>query len=188
MPYMNDNTLQMAPIISDSDSKDQDLLEPIAVTGFSLRMPQDAEDPQAFWQLLEEKKCTMTEWPKDRMNIDAFYHPDHDRHDTVRPCQFIPPYQMLKHFGQIYARGGHFLRGDLASFDAPFFSISGNEAAAMDPQQRILLETSYRALENGRYQFQGQLQRVTLISRHSWHSNREVVRLQDRGLHRIYGR
>lgn len=46
-------------------------------------------------------------------------------------------------------RGGNFLTGDLAAFDAPFFSIPPAEAACIDPQQRILLETSYRALENG---------------------------------------
>ena len=49
-------------------------------------------------------------------------------------------------------RGGNFLTGDLAAFDAPFFSISPAEAACIDPQQRILLETSYRALENGESQ------------------------------------
>ncbi|KAF2470531.1 polyketide synthase PksD [Lindgomyces ingoldianus] len=44
--------------------------------------------------------------------------------------------------------GSYFLNGDPAAFDAPFFSITAHEAAAMDPQQRWLLETSYRALEN----------------------------------------
>jgi acyl transferase domain-containing protein len=34
-------------------------------------------------------------------------------------------------------------------FDAPFFSISTTEAAALDPQQCLLLETAYQALENG---------------------------------------
>jgi acyl transferase domain-containing protein len=47
------------------------------------------------------------------------------------------------------ARGGHFLEDDPASFDAPFFSITAKEAAAMDPQHRCLLEISYLALENG---------------------------------------
>ena len=46
-------------------------------------------------------------------------------------------------------RGGHFLKENLAAFDAPFFSIASAEAASMDPQQRGLLETTYRALENG---------------------------------------
>jgi acyl transferase domain-containing protein len=44
----------------------------------------------------------------------------------------------------------HFLKDDIAAFDAPFFSITPAEAACMDPQQRWLLETAYRALENGK--------------------------------------
>jgi acyl transferase domain-containing protein len=44
----------------------------------------------------------------------------------------------------------HFLAEDMAAFDAPFFSISPNEAACMDPQHRHLLESVYRALENGK--------------------------------------
>lgn len=41
------------------------------------------------------------------------------------------------------------MKEDLAAFDASFFSITADEAKAMDPQHRLLLETSYRALENG---------------------------------------
>jgi acyl transferase domain-containing protein len=48
-------------------------------------------------------------------------------------------------------QAGHFLKEDVAGFDAPFFSIPPQEAECMDPQQRLLLETSYHALENGRY-------------------------------------
>ena len=74
----------MSPIRSPPDSREEDLLEPIAVIGFSLRLPQDAVTPQTFWRMLKEKKCAMTDWPRDRINMDAFYHPDHDRRDTVR--------------------------------------------------------------------------------------------------------
>lgn len=57
-------------------------------------------------------------------------------------------YTFLTH-SQLNVRGGHFLQGDLAAFDAPFFSIPRAEAVSMDPQQRGLLEESYKALENG---------------------------------------
>jgi acyl transferase domain-containing protein len=39
---------------------------------------------------------------------------------------------------------------DISTFDSDFFSISAKEAASLDPQQRGLLETTYRALENGK--------------------------------------
>lgn len=44
--------------------------------------------------------------------------------------------------------GGHFLSEDPAYFDAPFFSITKGEAVSLDPQQRLVLENVYLALEN----------------------------------------
>ncbi|KNG88668.1 polyketide synthase [Aspergillus nomiae NRRL 13137] len=99
---------------------------PIAVIGFSLKFPGDANSSEAFWRMLEEKRCAMTEWPVDRVNLEAFIHRD----------------------SKDYVLGAHFMKEDPALFDAPFFGISGTEAAAMDPQHRILLETAYRALES----------------------------------------
>ena len=40
------------------------------------------------------------------------------------------------------------MRQDVAAFDANFFSISHNEAMAMDPNQRFMLEVAYEAFEN----------------------------------------
>jgi acyl transferase domain-containing protein len=48
----------------------------------------------------------------------------------------------------MYVKGGHFLAEDPFRFDAPFFNITREEAAAMDPQHRLVLECSYEALEN----------------------------------------
>ena len=62
---------------------ENDKLEPIAVIGFAARLPQDATTAESFWQLLCEGRSARSEIPKDRFNIDAFYHPDPDRIDAV---------------------------------------------------------------------------------------------------------
>ncbi|KAF1852053.1 polyketide synthase PksD [Cucurbitaria berberidis CBS 394.84] len=105
-------------------------MEPIAIVGLAFRLPQGVEDESSFWDVLEQSKSVMTAWPESRVNIDAFIRP-HDATPNTLP-----------------SRGAHFLSQDITVFDAPFFSISSREAASMDPQQRILLETSYHALEN----------------------------------------
>ncbi|KAL7629709.1 hypothetical protein AAE478_001232 [Parahypoxylon ruwenzoriense] len=105
-------------------------MEPIAVTGFAFELPQGAGDEPSFWDMLEKGKNAMTEWPASRAHIGAFYQPGSTERNTLS------------------SKGGHFLKQDPAAFDAPFFSITSKEAMSMDPQQRWLLEISYRALEN----------------------------------------
>lgn len=56
---------------------------PIAIIGFSLKFPQDATSPDAFWKMLTEKRCAMTDLPTDRVHLNAFYNPDGTRRDTV---------------------------------------------------------------------------------------------------------
>ncbi|RYO98174.1 hypothetical protein DL766_005197 [Monosporascus sp. MC13-8B] len=106
-------------------------MDPIAIVGFSFRLPQEALDERSFWDILQSRRSLMTPWPESRLDLDSFY----DGNEHRKPYMFS-------------ARGGHFLKGDVAAFDAPFFSITENEAIAMDPQHRLALETSYRALEN----------------------------------------
>ncbi|KAL2008035.1 hypothetical protein VTN00DRAFT_8017 [Thermoascus crustaceus] len=103
---------------------------PIAIVGMACRLPGDAVNPDKLWDMCARKQSAWSEVPKDRFNIDAFYHPNADRN------------------GCINNRGGYFLKEDIAAFDASFFSISPAEAKSMDPQQRILLESVYEALEN----------------------------------------
>ncbi|KAL5620753.1 hypothetical protein FOBRF1_003999 [Fusarium oxysporum] len=102
----------------------------IAIVGIGLRFPGDASSPEELWKVLERGETQWSEFPKDRLNIDGYYHPSGDRQ------------------GSISFRGAHFIKGNFASFDASFFSISAEDAKAIDPQQRILLEASYEALEN----------------------------------------
>lgn len=69
---------------------EDDHSEPIAIIGFSARLPQDAATTEEFWKMLCEGRSTRTEIPKDRFNIDAFYHPDPDRVDTVSRTLVAP--------------------------------------------------------------------------------------------------
>lgn len=67
----------------------------------------------------------------DRYNTTAFYHANSTKRQNVIPT-----------------RGCHFLKEDPYLFDAAFFNITGTEAVAMDPKQRIALEIAYEAIEN----------------------------------------
>ncbi|PGH19323.1 hypothetical protein AJ80_04076 [Polytolypa hystricis UAMH7299] len=107
-----------------------DPIMPIAVIGMAGRYPADASNPGKLWDLISKSRSALTKVPKDRFNVDAFYHPHNERQGTTN------------------ARGGHFMERDVSAFDAPFFSITPNEAKAMDPQQRMALECTYEALEN----------------------------------------
>ncbi len=102
--------------------------DPIAIIGLGCRFP-NADDPEAFWQLLRNGVDVIREVPDDRWDVDAFYEPS----AGVR--------------GKANTRWGGFLE-DVASFDPGFFGISPREASRMDPQQRLLLEVSWEALEN----------------------------------------
>ena len=114
-----------------SNSIDGDASMPIAIIGIGGRFPGEATNPEKLWDMISNGRSAMSEVPKDRFNIDAFYHPHAERQGTMN------------------VRGGHFLKDDISSFDAPFFSITPAEAGAMDPQQRMALEVAYEGLENG---------------------------------------
>ena len=104
------------------------LREPIAVVGMGCRFP-GAENPEAFWQLLRDGASAIGQAPMDRWDVDTYYHPDPE------------------HPGSSYTREGGFLPY-ADRFDAHFFGISPLEAGSMDPQQWLLLEVSWEALEN----------------------------------------
>lgn len=103
--------------------------EPIAIVGMGLRFPGGADGVEEFWDLLVAGRDGVTEIPADRWDVDAMFDPDPEAH------------------GKSYTRWGGFLH-DVDRFDAPFFGISPREAVSMDPQQRILLEVAWEAIED----------------------------------------
>lgn len=109
------------------------LSEPIAIVGSGCRFAGGVNKPSDLWKLLANPTDLAREIPAARFNIDAFFHPDGEYHGTTNSPK------------------AYFLEQDHRVFDAGFFNITPKEAAAIDPQQRMLLEVVYEALENAGY-------------------------------------
>src|SRR5262245_15884966 len=88
-----------------------------------------ASDPSSFWRLLRDGVDAITEVPADRWDVNALYDPNPD----------TP--------GKTCTRWGGFVN-EVDLFDADFFGISPREAERMDPQQRLVLEVVWEALED----------------------------------------
>jgi phthiocerol/phenolphthiocerol synthesis type-I polyketide synthase C len=100
----------------------------IAIVGASCRFP-GADDLDGFWRLLESAGDAISEVDDGRWSTRFYYHPSRNEP------------------GKSYTWAAGLITGvDL--FEPAFFGISPREAAQMDPQQRILLELVWHALEN----------------------------------------
>lgn len=105
--------------------------EPIAVVGMGCRFPGSANSPDQFWELLRSGRDAVSEISAERWDVDAYYDPDP---------------QLA---GRVYTRRAALLdRRTIEDFDPQFFGIAPREAAAMDPQQRMLLEVCWESVEH----------------------------------------
>ncbi|KAI1175538.1 beta-ketoacyl synthase [Nemania sp. FL0916] len=103
---------------------------PIAVVGVAFRLPGGVTNLENFQDLINNGRSGFVPVPEDRWNRDAFFNTQQNAKSGIP----------TKH--------GYFLEEDISKFDARFFNISPQEAATMDPKQRLLLHTTYEALEN----------------------------------------
>ncbi|KAJ6150676.1 hypothetical protein N7470_007270 [Penicillium chermesinum] len=129
-PHISSNKINNGLFRDETVKNDEIGALPVAIVGMSFRFPQGLESEDSFWEALTKGRSACSTFPKSRIRMEGVYDPDEER---------------LNGFP---LRGGHFVDGDVAAFDAPFFTIGPGEAAEIDPQSRILLETTYHALEN----------------------------------------
>src|SRR6202007_120434 len=102
---------------------------PIAVIGMACRLPGGIDSPEQLWEALLRGDDLVTEIPPDRWNADEYYDPEPG----------VP--------GRSVSKWGAFL-DDAAGFDSEFFGINEREATSIDPQHRLLMETSWEAVEH----------------------------------------
>jgi acyl transferase domain-containing protein len=55
----------------------------IAIVGVACRFPGEATNPEMLWEMLSRGESAWSEFPKDRLNIDGYYHPNGNRQGTV---------------------------------------------------------------------------------------------------------
>ena len=101
----------------------------IGVIGMACRLPGGVDSPERLWEALLRGDDLVTEIPPDRWDADEYYDPQPG----------VP--------GRSVSKWGAFL-DDVAGFDCEFFGIGEREAIALDPQHRLLLETSWEAMEH----------------------------------------
>lgn len=100
----------------------------LAIIGYSGRYP-DAKDNEEFWQILHEGRDVVDITPSNRWDVRTHVDPTLKRKNTSGT-----PY-------------GCWLK-DPGLFDAKFFNLSPREAPQVDPAQRLVLMTTYEAMES----------------------------------------
>ncbi|MGZ4793003.1 MAG: beta-ketoacyl synthase N-terminal-like domain-containing protein, partial [Ilumatobacteraceae bacterium] len=127
--YLTAPADQLATDPTETSTDRGSLDEPIAVVGMGCRFPGGINGPDGLWQFLWDGQCAVGEVPAER------WLPFDDGSPDVTAALART------------TRWGAFL-DDVAAFDADFFEISGREAVKMDPQQRVLLEVAWEAIEH----------------------------------------
>ena len=123
------NSIPVQPLLPNPVDLSEDRDESIAVVGMGLRFPGGNHTPELFWRFLEDGRDAIIQVPKERWNLD----------DLLALDPGIP--------GKMTTSWGGFLE-NIDQFDPEFFGISPREARGIDPQQRLVLEVGWEAIED----------------------------------------
>jgi len=141
---------------------------PIAVIGMACRLPGGIDSPEQLWEALLRGDDLVTEIPRDRWDADEYYDPEPG----------VP--------GRSTCKWGAVL-DDVAGFDSEFFGINEREATAMDPQHRLLLETSWEAMEHAGLTPETMVDSLTGVFVGLTHGDYQLVHADTHALEGPYG-
>ncbi|KAJ4855607.1 AMP-binding enzyme domain-containing protein [Trichoderma breve] len=111
--------------------------EPIAIIGMACRFPGGSDSPSKLWDLIQSPRDLSKRVPADRFDATGFFHTNGSQH------------------GALNAPNAYFIEEDVTRFDNTFFNIQPAEAEAIDPQQRLVMETVYDSLCAGGQTIEG---------------------------------
>lgn len=126
MHAMLDTSMENEIQLRNSDLSGDVIKKSVAVIGMACRFPPDCDSPKSFWNLLERGGQAMSDVPRERFAAAS----------------------QAANGSRVSLRGGYLTKPSPDQFDAAFFKVSSQEALALDPQQRFLLEVCWDAVEN----------------------------------------
>ncbi|MFE1595147.1 polyketide synthase Pks13 [Nocardia sp. NPDC058705] len=104
----------------------------IAVVGLSTRLPGAGTTPESTWEFIMERGDAIRDLPEGRWS------------------EFLSDPDVAAAVAEGKTRGGYLDQDVVKSFDAEFFATSPIEVERMDPQQRLMMELTWEALEHAR--------------------------------------
>ncbi|MFI2475461.1 polyketide synthase Pks13 [Nocardia xishanensis] len=104
----------------------------IAIVGLSTRLPGAGDTPESTWEFLINRGDAIRELPEGRWS------------------EFTADPNMAKIIDESNTLGGYLDQDVVKGFDAEFFAMSPIEVERVDPQQRLMMELTWEALEHAR--------------------------------------
>ncbi|KAM4055902.1 KR domain-containing protein [Hirsutella rhossiliensis] len=135
--------------------------EPIALIGSACRFAGGCNSPSQLWEHLRAPHDIRSEIPDSRFNAKGYYHPNSSSH------------------GHTNVQFSYVLDQDPGAFDAGFFGVNPMEAKCIDPQQRMLLETVYEAVESAGLTTEGLRGSDTCVYAGIMRNDYEILGLRD---------